>query len=156
MKPCYFCKRPTGPEYYCFGCHTVICESCDHENEWPPIGHTNPEQHPIRYKGKVEDLMSKISDLQHEVASLKAQLAYTAQARDSHWKSYMNTLDSKREELAKQKAEHDRRVNQIMTTATTALTRDRELNEIRVVQAQRDSIAEAYKYLADSVTAKKE
>lgn len=42
--PCKFCQKPVGPEMFCFGCKTHICDGCD-VNPDMPWGQHAPELH---------------------------------------------------------------------------------------------------------------
>ncbi len=42
---CFFCKRNTSKEFYCFGCQTTICYKCDNDGEIVTYGHKSPLDH---------------------------------------------------------------------------------------------------------------
>lgn len=43
--PCYFCRRQFDVgEFFCNGCHEVICEECP-DPECSPWGEHHPEDH---------------------------------------------------------------------------------------------------------------
>jgi hypothetical protein len=179
VTPCHYCKKPTIPEFYCFGCQTVICESCDHETEWPPIGHTKPEQHPLRYKGKAKK-MSKAKELQAENNNLKIQLAQamrerdgwrnTANARQTDISSLSNTVTNYRQELWSQKAAHQRQLTQIKLDSQNAVIKavdfcaqeaaamlndQARANQLEIVAAERDALGKALTYTIDNLTIQK-
>ncbi len=42
--PCYFCRRLVASEFFCYGCHEVICEECP-DPECDPWGEHHPQDH---------------------------------------------------------------------------------------------------------------
>lgn len=97
LAPCYYCKAPTLDEYYCHGCGQTVCHRCEPPNlsQWPPQGHTHPDQHVLTVRVTLGEFM----DLRKVKKKTKKNPPLTAKSKVGDKNRLKKATSSKLREL---------------------------------------------------------
>lgn len=101
-----------------------------------------------------KDMQTELDRLKKDLALAKADADYFRNLSGTTSQAITTLRESYQKELEAQKADHGKKLQMVISQATEALIRGDERNELRVLQAQHDTMQEAYSYLVDRVTAK--
>jgi chaperonin cofactor prefoldin len=107
-----------------------------------------------KLENEIQELKEKLSNAKSEAINWK----HTAMSRHSTINQYAQTQVRLFQEMSDLKSSHAQELQRVATglatTAAKAMNEIAQNADLRVLAAQRDTIGEAFKYLADSVSSK--